>query len=203
MSDEKRAEVGFYPVGGCGGNIQWHTEDDLMDIADRDNLLRDMRMYAASVLRTLNASLHPFDWRTTTASFRAHLDSYRDAAGGEFDFGPSYAALAALDAALADLYGAAPVDANAASEAVRRFNFAQRRLARLLVRVNFSRLTEFFHDPAVNVPPLPDLHPALTMPNVRDDEHQRNVLRTHLTRGQNRFVWTLEQAREVAEAGAA
>ena len=203
MSEEKRAEQGFYPVGGCGGNIQWHTEDDNMDIADPDILLRDMRMYAASVLRTLNAPLHPFDWRVAASDFRRSLEKYQDAAGDAFDFGPSFEALGRLDAALDALYANAPGGERADDPAVKRFNFAQRRLARLLVRINFSRMTEFWHDPAINVPPLPDLAPALTAPNLGDDVQARGILKAHLTRGQNRLVWTLEQAREVAEAATA
>ena len=58
----------------------------------------------------------------------------------------------------------------------------------------------FWHDPALNVPPLPDLEPALTMPLAKDDPARRSILRTHLTRGLNRLVWTLTQAREVVEA---
>ncbi len=110
MSPEARAEKGYYPVGGCGANIAWHTEDDTLEIADRDNLLRDMRMYAASVLRVLNAPLHPFDWRATTREFGQTLDRYQSAAGGAFDFGPSRAAIDALDAALERFYGAAPTE---------------------------------------------------------------------------------------------
>jgi hypothetical protein len=197
MSEEKRAEQGFYPVGGCGGNIQWHTEDDTMEIADRDNLLRDIKMYAASALRVLNAPLHPFDWRAATAAFHKRLTDYQEAAGGEFDFGPSFTALQQFDEALNRFYRTAPDATSADDSAAKRFNFAQRRLGRLLVRVNYSRMPEFWHDPAVNVPALPDLAPALTMPSARQDTHQRGILRTHLTRGQNRLVWTLEQAREL------
>jgi len=32
------------------------------------------------------------------------------------------------------------------------------------------------------------------------DEAQRGVLNAHLMRGQNRLVWTLEQARELVQA---
>jgi hypothetical protein len=28
MTPEKRTELGYYAVGGCGGNIAWHTEND-------------------------------------------------------------------------------------------------------------------------------------------------------------------------------
>ena len=200
MSDEDRAAKGYYAVGGCGANIQWHTEDDTLQIADRDNLLRDMRMYAASLVRILNAPLAPFDWTRTTAEFRSTVDGYQAAAGDRFDFGPSRDAIGALDEALQRFYAQAPAATSATDPAVRRFNFAQRRLARLLIPVNYSRAEAFRHDPALNVPPLPDLAPALAMPQAADDVARRGVLQAHLTRGQNRLVWTLEQAREVVEA---
>jgi hypothetical protein len=171
-----------------------------MDIADKDNLLRDMRMYAASVLRTINAPLYPFDWTRTTADIRATLASYQEATGDQFDFAPSREALGALEDALNRLYSRADSVDGAAAQ---RFNFAQRRLARILVPVNFSRMEPFYHDPAINVPPLPDLAPALSMPAARDDINRRGILKAHLTRGQNRLVWALQNAREVVEAASA
>jgi len=200
MADELRAVKGYYAVGGCGGNIQWHTEDDTLEIADRDILLRDMRLYAASILRVLDAPLHPFDWTRTTAEFRRTLDSCKDAAGDAFDFTASYEALDALDAALERFYAQAPAGDDPTSAAVRRFNVTQRRLARLLIPVNFSQMPSFYHDPALTVPPLPDLAPALTMPSVADDVARRGILRAQLTRGQNRLAWTLDLAREAVEA---
>ncbi|HKG26977.1 MAG TPA: M28 family metallopeptidase, partial [Thermomicrobiales bacterium] len=198
MSSEARAEKGYYPVGGCGANIAWHTEDDTLEIADRDNLLRDMRVYAASVLRLLNAPLLPFDWRATAAEFRRTLDRCQKSAGDAFDFGPSRAAIEELDGALERFYGMAPSGAADSAEA-RRFNLVQRQLARLLVPVNYSRKAPFHHDPAMEVPPLPDLAPALGLGRAAD-EAQRGVLNAHLMRGQNRLVWTLEQSRELVEA---
>ena len=75
---------------------------------------------------------------------------------------------------------------------------AQRRLARILVQVNYSRMPPFWHDPALNVPALPDLAPALGMARATDAA-ARGILRAHLQRGQNRLVWALIQARETAE----
>lgn len=196
MADADRAARGYYAVGGCGGNIAWHTEDDLMEVADRDNLLRDMRMYAASVLRTLNAPLHPFDWTRTTAEFRQTLAGYQQAAGDGIDFAPARAALDELDAALDEFYGDAPARGTGRTAAARRFNAVQRRLGRLLIPVNYSRMPAFWHDPAVNVPPLPDLAPAAGMARAAGNVAQQGTLRAHLTRGQNRLVWALEQARE-------
>jgi len=203
MPDELRAEKNYYAVGGCGANIQWHTEGDTMEIADRDILLRDMRMYAASVLGVVNGPLYPFDWTRTTAEFHRHLDSFKAAAGDAFDFAASYEALDALDGALQRFYARAPQEDDAASPAALRFNFAQRRLARLLIPVNFSQMPAFYHDPALTVPPLPDLAPALTLPAAKGDVARRGILRAQLTRGQNRLVWTLDLAREAVETATA
>jgi N-acetylated-alpha-linked acidic dipeptidase len=200
MSQADRDAHGYYPVGGCGANIAWHTEDDLIHIADRENLLRDMKMYAASVLRVLNAPVLPFDWRRVTAEFTRTLEKYQAAAGADFDFSPALAEVKRLDAALAAFYAMAPANADPGSPEARRFNRAQRQLARILVPVNYSRALPFHHDPAMEVPALPDLEPALTLPRVRGDQHQRGVVRTSLLRGRNRLIGALDQAREAVEA---
>jgi hypothetical protein len=200
MSEEDRAAKHYYAVGGCGANIAWHTEDDLMDIADKDNLLRDMRVYAASVLRALQAPLHPLDWTRTAAEFRQTLDRYERAAGERFDFGPARTALDELTAALNAFYERAPARGTVRSAAVRRFNAAQRRLGRILIPVNYSRMPAFWHDPAVNVPPLPDLAPALSASWGSANPAHEGILRAHLMRGRNRLTWALEQAREVVQA---
>ena len=36
---------GYYYVMGNGGNLEWHTDDDLMPVADRDVLLTDIKVY--------------------------------------------------------------------------------------------------------------------------------------------------------------
>lgn len=200
MPEELRAEKNYYPVGGCGGNIEWHTEGDTLEIADRDVLLRDMKVYAASLLRVLNAPAVPFDFRSTTKEFRSVLKEYQEAAGSAFDFGLSMQALNDLDNVLAGFYAAAPVDASPSDEAARRFNFAQRRLARLLVPVNYSRAEAFRHDPALGLPQLPDLSAAMAIPAANGDVAKLGIMKAHLTRGQNRLVWALIQAREVAES---
>ncbi len=55
----------------------------------------------------------------------------------------------------------------------------------------------FFHDPAESIPALPDLHPALTLGDASPD--QAGFIVTHLTRGQNRLVAALRDARRVVE----
>src|SRR5215470_10302183 len=60
-----REAKGLYPVGGCGGNIEWHTEADTIEVADRENLLRDIRLYAGAVFRAAQLPVHPLNFRRT------------------------------------------------------------------------------------------------------------------------------------------
>src|SRR5262249_15989668 len=100
MQAKQRAEKGYYAVGGCGGNIAWHTPDDTLEIADRDNLVRDIRLYLLAVLRNANAEILPFDWRLAAAEFLETIGSYQEAAGALFDLSPAKDAARNLRAAL-------------------------------------------------------------------------------------------------------
>lgn len=199
MPEGLRSEKGYYGVGGCGGNIEWHTEEDLLPIADRDILLKDMKIYAAATMEAANSVIAPFDFRRTLEGFGQTLDRYQKAAGTVFDFGPSRQAVSELIAALRDLdefahdLSGEPV----ASEPVRRVNRTIRRLARLLVPVNYTRGPAFFHDSAEPIPALPDLSVALLTETTPPD--QLGFLRTHLTRGQNRLVAALRDARRTVQ----
>lgn len=188
------AEKGYYPVGGCGANIAWHTEGDTLEIFDEDNLARDLRAYAVTVARALNAPVHPFDLRALARDMREGLDAYQEAAGTYFNFGPSGEALGRLEEALE---GFSRRCAELASRPVRdpdvrAANAILRAVSGKLVRLHYARAERFRHDPATPVPPLPDLAPARALASA--DPVTRGFLQTHLLRGQNRVVWTLRSA---------
>lgn len=199
MPDDLREEKGYYGVGGCGANIEWHTEEDLIHIADREILMRDMRIYTAAAMGAANATITPFDFRRTLGGFEATLAKYQAAIGDRFAFAPARQAVAELTAALRDLHEFAADLAGepVTSEPVRRVNRAIRRVARLLVPVNYTRGPEFFHDPAESIPALPDLSVALQADTTPPD--RIGFLLTHLTRGQNRLVAALRDARRVVQ----
>ena len=77
MPNALREEKNYYDVSGCGGNIAWHTENDTLEIADRDILLTDMKIYLLSALRIANAEVLPFDWGATCDEFLQTIASYR------------------------------------------------------------------------------------------------------------------------------
>lgn len=200
MPEELRAEKGYYAVGGCGANIAWHTENDTIEIADRDHLMRDLRVYVATLQRILNNPIHPFDFRKLAAEFRETLDRYAAGAGDAVDFSPAYEALEMLTSELNSLYEkidsltGKPVD----DPEVRKVNDAILELARILIPINYTRHGRFRNEPATPIPPLPDIAPAQDMKNA--EGHRWHVLRTHVGRGLNRVAWAFESAAKVARA---
>jgi hypothetical protein len=199
MTHAHREQLGYYAVGGCGANIAWHTEDDLLHIADRDILLRDMKVYLAAVMGVANATVVPFNFRATLRTFRETLDRYEAPLDGLHTFSAARAAVHELDLSL-EAFGTHACKVAAlpiGDERTRRTNRALRRLARLLVPVNYTRGPAFFHDPAETTPPLPDLAVALDAPQLSPGH--RGFLRTHLVRGENRLVAALRDARRTLE----
>ncbi len=197
MSEEQRAKMGYYAVGGCGGNIAWHTENDQLEIADKDNLMRDLRVYVLSLLRVLNRPVHPFDFRRLAVEFDETLEQYGAAAANVVDFSDANQALSELQAELDAFYATLPgLQDRAVNEpAVRAANDVILALARTLVPIHFTRHGRFRNEPALPIPPLPDLEPALALPDAQD--HERRVIATHVRRGLNRVAWAFGEAAEI------
>ena len=140
MPDELRAGRGYYAVGGCGGNIAWHTENDTIEIADKDILLRDMKVYLAPRAGVANAVIFPFD---SAAGRRSSADARPVRPGGRRSLRPfaSAAGGGCAEAALEAFYaGAAAAMRGGDPDACRRYNEAILRLARILVPINFTGL---------------------------------------------------------------
>ena len=201
MKKDLAKEKGYYPVGGCGANIAWHTEDDTLEIADREHLLRDIRVYAAGTLRAANSPVYPLDFRATAGEFVRTLERYQEAAGDAIDLKPVIDEARALEDDLARFYDSARASATRAvsDPDVRRINEKQRRLARVLVPINYTRAGRFRHDPAIDVPPLPDLEPATKIAALAQDSEAYRITRTHLARGRNRVLAALREARRIIE----
>jgi hypothetical protein len=190
MPEELRQQKGYYAVGGCGGNIAWHTENDTLEIADRAIMLKDIRVYLTAAVRAADAEVLPLDWRATAREFAATVDKYQKAAGDRFDLTPSRRAVASLSRKLGAFYAAVKakrVKPKAANEVIAG-------LARILVPINFTRGPRFRHDPAMPIPALPTISLAAEL-----DAHGPATLgfaRTQLVRGQNRLVAALREAEE-------
>lgn len=200
MSPELRKAQGYYAVGGCGGNIAWHTEDDRLDIADQDNLVRDIRIYIAAILRMVNAALLPLDFRRTVAALADTAAAYQRIAGERFSLAPVQDALAALAEDLDSFYRrCADLDySDPHNPHVQAANHTLLALSRLLVTLDHSRQGRFRQDPAVAIDSLPDLAYVRTLAGLSPASDAYRFCLTQLLRGSNHVVYTLHQARRMA-----
>jgi N-acetylated-alpha-linked acidic dipeptidase len=200
----EREARGFYAVGGCGGNIAWHTPDDLMPVASLDILRRDLAVYLTTIVRILNAPLHPFDYAAAAEDARAVVERYDRAAGGEVDLSPLVADLSALAAAIARWRADAEArlrarPADAAER--RRLNRVLREMARTLVPLSYARGERFDHDPATKFGPVPRLEAAATIAAAPPE--MRPFLRVGLIRERNKLRAMVRGLRSIlgSEAG--
>ena len=196
MPETVAKEKGYYAVGGCGGNIAWHTENDQFEVADKNILMDDLKVYVVSLSRVLNAPLVPFDFTALADEFIGTLTRYQKAGAGRFDLTPALRQARMLKTDLADFYRRAK---NAKGAQLRAYNATILQLARLLVPINYTREGAFRHDPAVSIPPLPDLAPIEQLPHLTPGTDMFGFAHAHLIRGQNRLVVTLHQARQIVQ----
>ena len=193
MPEKLARELNYYAVGGCGGNIAWHTENDLLEIADREVMLRDIKIYLTAVWKVANADIFPFDWRSAAASLKDALDRYQAAVKDSFSFAPSLTAAEDLNTALDELHAriaSGKIDPAAANSILIR-------LARILIPLDHSAEPRFLHDPALPRPAIPLLSAANTLTSLSSEEAK--FAKVDLIRNQNRVVDALVAATEIAK----
>ncbi|WP_324716865.1 M28 family metallopeptidase [Carboxydochorda subterranea] len=207
MPDELREAKGYYGVGGCGGNIEWHTEADTLEVADRRLLQRDTRVYALATWRLATVPVLPLRFRAMVADMHEAARRYAALSEGRVDLEPVLRALQELDLALVPVEemaaGAAGPAAADDAPALREINRALVELSRILVPLHFAREGRFRQDPALQVPPLPDLAFAERLSAWPDGSLEAWFASNSLVRGRNRVVYELHRARQVAQQLAA
>jgi hypothetical protein len=189
-----RVERGLYAVGGCGANIEWHTEADTIEVADRDNLLRDMRVYAGAVFRAANLPVHPLDFRATLQQIESSLQARQGDAGGVIELDRTFTVLRSAREALDELSRTAERADSVAG--ARPLNDALLRIGRALVPVLYTREGKYRQDPALDFPLLPDFSVAVAARGSVPD----GVIRTELVRARNRLEGALLEVADAARA---
>lgn len=205
MQDAKATEgtlavrFGGKRSGGLGW--WWHTIEDTIDKVDEALLVRDTRVYAATVFRLLAEPILPFDYREAVGELESVLADLARTAGPRFDLsalGEEVRALSRSVAALQDTVR----QAGALDEQCRRkVNEVLVRLSRHLVPVAFHENGPFDHDLMEPLEPIPSLQPLRRLAAEDPDSDAFRLLATRLRR---RCNWVLDEvgaARAAAEEG--
>jgi N-acetylated-alpha-linked acidic dipeptidase len=193
----------LYHVGGSGGNNEWHHEDDTIETADRDRLLRDTKAYALSVMRFANSPVLPYNFSDAAEEILETIRRYAGKAKeGGFDLEPVVSEAEAFLASCRKLTDKQDALKNReiADPDVKALNKALMEIDRMVVRLNYVRGDRFKHDPALESRPVPDLAFAADLPSLEKGSDKYHLTVTQLRRGSNKVTWALRQARAIAES---
>jgi N-acetylated-alpha-linked acidic dipeptidase len=202
IPESVRKAKGLYHVGGSGGNNEWHHEDDTIETADKDRLLRDTKAYALSVMRFANSAVLPYNFADAAEEILETIKGYAGKAQeGGFDLNPVVAEAGAFVAACEKLAAkqVSLKNREMADPEVKALNKAFMEIDRLVVRLNYVRDDWFKHDPALESKPVPDLAFAVDLPSLQKGSEKYHLTHAQLRRGSNKVAWTLRKARAVAE----
>ncbi|MGI1660454.1 MAG: M28 family peptidase [Desulfitobacterium sp.] len=192
IGQQKMKELGYYEVYGCGGNIEWHTEDDDLRLVDPEIFLRDTKLYLAGVYRVANAEILPVDCRRLVDSMLFYVKQYSEVEIKDFHWSPVFDELARLKCFLDQFYSRIP---GVRGEETQRINETILKIVRKLIRLSYTCKPEFRHDQAIRVPPIPDLASILQVPNLKSNEQK--FLSTQLVRGRNKVCHTLKECSDL------
>lgn len=197
---EQRRKLGFYPVGGCGGNIAWHTEEDSMEVADPAVFRRDLEIYVTALVRLLNSEILPFDYSLTVDEIRQAVQKYQQQAAGKFSLQEVLRPLDELDHELRRLKS---VLAKLRNQHARQANRILLEIGRKLVPLNYSYGENFDHDPAEPLPPVPKLREVERLGRSEPESPDWWLLQTELVRQRNKVINVLYETTELVRAGCA
>ena len=201
IPQEERERLGFYPVGGCGGNIAWHTEADRLEIADRTNLERDLRVYLMAIARFLDDRIIPLDFRKTAAELGEALEGYEASISKvlakKFNLSPVRAEFDALLRRLDPFYESVEDGSLPAEDA----NEVLLRLGRILVHLGYAEGPRFDHDPATPRSPIPKLARVHELEAMMEEDPDRfRFVVTDVRRQMNKVTEGLAEASRLLDA---
>ncbi len=193
---EERKKLGLYTVGGCGGDLSWHTEADTMEVADLEVLRKDIEIYVTAFARVVNASVLPYDHRATASEIGRTLRDYAEEAANAVNFDSALQESDQLEGALEEFYRI--LDENDLDEVqTASANRLLLELGRRLIPLNYVGKERFEHDPAEGAPPIPKLAGVKRLNRLPADSNEFKFLATELKRHQNQIANALHEATEL------
>lgn len=202
--DGPEASRDFAITGTDSGGLGWwwHTPEDSPDKLDPAFLTRDTEIYFEAIRRLCTEPVLPLDYAATAAELITQLRDLQERLGDRLD----------LSSCLNEARGFARA-AKAAQGRIRRMdakrgrrvealNKALMRLSRVLIPVLYTRAGRFDHDQAISLPLLPPFAEADALEAAAPGSPEAHAATVGLSRGRNRLVHALLEARGIVEEAA-
>jgi N-acetylated-alpha-linked acidic dipeptidase len=176
-------------VGGCGMGWWWHAEEDLLDKAEKEVLVKDTKIYAFALARLLQEEILPLDVEAQIDEIKGFVGELDTAAGDHFDLSEVTSALDTLRREASSVKSLMPETANAVI----------REVTHRLTVVSFTSGDRFEHDPAIPIPPMPALDPVKRLARLEPESDAYGFLKTRLVRSKNEILYHLKEASRICK----
>ncbi len=182
-------------IGGSGGAWWWHSAYDTLDKGDKGNLLRDIRMEALAILRSVNRDVLPFDFAQVAGEYDDVVTGIKTrAAPGTFNLNPVLDRIREMKSRTERLNAAVAKLSNIGVGSASRLNGLLMRASRILTSTLYTYEGRYDQDPAYGLPPLPSLQRATELVELPKGSDGEGFLRTRLVREMNKVCSRLETA---------
>jgi Iap family predicted aminopeptidase len=182
-------------IGGSGGGWWWHSAYDTLDKADRNHLLRDIRMNALAVLRSLNSEVLPFDFAQVADQYLKTLtDIQTRVTSGAFNLNKVLDKVRELKSQSEALNAAITQAKGTKKETIYALNRLLMEVSKILTSTYYARAGRYEHDPAYSLGFVPALQEAGKLAGLDPESDGAGFLRTKMVREVNRVNHQLSEA---------
>ena len=190
-------------IGGSGGGWWWHSPYDTLDKGDMENLLRDLRMEALTIMRSANSTILPFDFTSAAEEYEEALTEIQaNITPDTFDLNSVMERIRDLKAQSETLNkGAAALKETGDKDRTRRLNQRLMKTSRILTSTLYTYEGKHDQDPAYAIPVLPAIQGMTELARMDPESSETRFLRTRMVRQVNKVNHQLDMALElIAEA---
>lgn len=183
-------------AGGFGW--WWHTTEDTIDKLDPVLLERDCRIYLATVLETCTSPLLPIKQQNAIAELIDFINYYQQLLPEPHLLNTALQRLKRLKASVGHITSLIEDLQSRSHEMIWLHNDWNKRLSRILVRLNYMGGNRFQHDLAAAQSPIPLLAPINQLKR-HDSTPEYYSLVTTIRRNINEVNFSLREALELCE----
>jgi hypothetical protein len=183
-------------IGGSGGAWWWHSPLDTIDKGDKDNLLRDMKMEALAIRRSVNSKILPFDFVEVADMYMNTINEIHSQIAKEFSLSFVLDRVRTLKLKATTLNQSLQSFGNNDTSVI---NDILVEISRLLTSTFYTQAGQFDQDPAYGIPPLPVLQGARRLAELDLKGNQAGFLKTRIVRETNKVNKALDTAINLIE----
>ena len=186
-------------IGGSGGGWWWHSPHDALDKGDKENLHRDLRMEALTIMRSANCAILPFDFTSAADEYEEALRDLQSKADPNiFNLNPVLERIRHLKTISEILNKSIDALKELGDEdRKRRLNELLMKASRILTYTLYTYEGNYDQDPAYGIPLLPALQGVSDLAEMGSESSEARFLRTRMVRQMNRVNHQLDMALEL------